>query len=102
MLARLVGIGILLLLNGLLVAAEFSLVRSRRTRLEGMARSGDRQARLALRALSNLSRVLSASQLGITLTSLGIGWLAESALGEVLKAWFAALPIAIEMSVRLS
>ncbi|MFN8580639.1 MAG: hemolysin family protein [Gemmatimonadaceae bacterium] len=102
MLARLLGIGILLVLNGLLVAAEFSLVRSRRTRLEGMARGGDRQARIALRALSNLSRVLSASQLGITLTSLGIGWLAESALGEVLKAWFAALPLALELSVRMS
>ncbi|MFN8573922.1 MAG: hemolysin family protein [Gemmatimonadaceae bacterium] len=102
MLARLVGIGILLVLNGLLVAAEFSLVRARRTRLEGMARGGDRQAKIALRALSNLSRVLSASQLGITLTSLGIGWLAESALGEVFRAWFATLPVAIEMSVKVS
>jgi CBS domain containing-hemolysin-like protein len=67
-----------------------------------MARGGDRKARVALRALSNLSRVLSASQLGITLTSLGIGWLAESALGEALRDWFAALPNVIELSVRMS
>ncbi|MEP7343787.1 MAG: hemolysin family protein [Gemmatimonadaceae bacterium] len=102
MLARFSGILVLLLLNALLVAAEFSLVRARRTRLEGMARAGDRKARLALRALSNLTRVLSASQLGITLTSLGIGWLAESALGDALREWFATLPIQVEMSVRVS
>lgn len=102
MLARLAGILVLLVLNGLLVSAEFSLVRARRSRLEGMSRAGDRKARIALRAVSNLSRVLSASQLGITLTSLGIGWLAESALGDVLKAWFAALPLPIELSVRVS
>ena len=102
MLARLSGILVLLVFNALLVAAEFSLVRARRTRLEGMARAGDRKARLALRALSNLARVLSASQLGITLTSLGIGWLAESALGDALRDWFATLPIAVEMSVRMS
>lgn len=102
MLARLSGILVLLVFNALLVAAEFALVRARRTRLEGMARGGDRKARLALRALSNLTRVLSASQLGITLTSLGIGWLAESALGETLRAWLLALPVVLEVSVRIS
>jgi len=102
MLARLSGILILLVFNAILVAAEFALVRARRTRLEGMARGGDRKARLALRALSNLTRVLSASQLGITLTSLGIGWLAESALGETLRGWLLVLPFVLEVSVRIS
>ena len=67
MLARLIAIAVLLLLNGFFVAAEFALVRSRRTRLESMARTGDWKARLALRASGNLARVYSASQLGITL-----------------------------------
>jgi magnesium and cobalt exporter, CNNM family len=99
---RLLSIGVLLLLNGFFVAAEFALVRSRRTRLEAMTRTGDRMARLALKAAGNLSRVLSASQLGITLTSLGIGWVAEASVGTVLHGWFSNLPVAIDVSVRVS
>jgi CBS domain containing-hemolysin-like protein len=101
--SRLIAIVSLLLLNGYFVAVEFALVRSRRTRLEGMARSGDRGARLALRAVGNLARVLSASQLGITLASLGLGWVAEGAIGEVLKEYFNhALPAFVENSVRVT
>src|SRR5688572_32449718 len=59
---RLLAIVMLLLFNGFFVAAEFALVRSRRTRLEAMARSGDAKARLALRATGSLPRLLSASQ----------------------------------------
>jgi len=99
---RLLGIVVLLLLNGFFVAAEFALVRSRRTRLDAMARAGDAKARLALRATGNLPRLLSASQLGITLASLALGWVAESTLGEVLATWFGSLPIAIEQSLRVS
>lgn len=98
--SRLIAVVLLLLLNGFFVAVEFALVRSRRTRLEAMARGGDAQARLVLRALSNLSRVLSASQLGITLASLGLGWVAEAALGETLEHWFAGLPLPFEVAVR--
>ena len=102
MFARLLAIVALLSLNGFFVAVEFALVRSRRTRLEAMTRQGDRKARLALHAMSNLARVLSASQLGITLASLGLGWVAESTLGEGLKHWFenAPLPFAMELSLR--
>src|SRR5262245_28060400 len=99
---RLLAIVVLLLLNGFFVAAEFALVRSRRTRLDAMARSGDAKARLALRATGNLPRLLSASQLGITLASLALGWVAESTLGEVFSSWFASLPVAIEQSLRVS
>jgi CBS domain containing-hemolysin-like protein len=100
---RLIAILVLLLLNGFFVAVEFALVRSRRTRLEAMTRTGDTKARLALRAMSNLGRMLSASQLGITLASLGLGWVAESTLGDVLKEWFVvSLPPAIEVSLRLT
>jgi len=99
---RLLGIVVLLLFNGFFVAAEFALVRSRRTRLEAMARNGDAKARLALRATGTLPRLLSASQLGITLASLALGWAAESTLGEGLATWFETLPIAIEQSLRVS
>jgi len=99
---RLSAILALVLLNGFFVAAEFSLVRSRRTRLEAMVRSGDRLARIALRASSNISRVLSASQLGVTLASLGLGWLAEKTLAEIFEGLFTRLPFAIEVSLSVT
>ncbi|MFI5310830.1 MAG: hemolysin family protein [Gemmatimonadales bacterium] len=102
MLARLTLIVVLLVLNGFFVAAEFALVRSRRTRLQAMVRAGDPIARFALSASGNLARVLSASQLGITLASLGLGWAAESTLGHAFESFFARLPWAIEQSLRVS
>jgi CBS domain containing-hemolysin-like protein len=102
MLSRIGLIVLLLLINGFFVAAEFSLVRARRTRLQAMVRAGDVLARLAVRATDNLARVLSASQLGITGTSLGLGWAAERTVGTALEAWFAGLPIALEAGLRVS
>jgi CBS domain containing-hemolysin-like protein len=99
---RLLAILTLVLLNGFFVAAEFALVRSRRTRLEAMVRSGDRLARIALKASSNISRVLSASQLGVTLASLGLGWIAESTLAHIFESLFAGLPFAVEVSLRVT
>jgi CBS domain containing-hemolysin-like protein len=99
---RLLAILALVLLNGFFVAAEFSLVRSRRTRLEAMVRGGDRLARIALRASSNISRVLSASQLGVTLASLGLGWIAESTLAHIFESLFEGLPFAIDISLRVT
>jgi CBS domain containing-hemolysin-like protein len=75
---------VLVLLNGFFVGAEFALVRSRRNRLEAMVRTGDRLARVALRASSNISGLLPASQLGVTLSSLALGWVAQSAMTDVL------------------
>ena len=102
MIGKLIGIVVLLLLNGFFVAVEFSLVRSRRTRLEAMVRMGARGARIALKATGNLPRVLSASQLGITLASLGLGFAAEATLGDLLKDWVSALPLALEISARVT
>ncbi len=101
MLPRLIAIAVLLVLNGFFVAAEFALVRSRRTRLESMARTGDWKARLALNASGNLARVYSASQLGVTLASLALGALAESALGAWLEGMLHSLPFVLDLSVRV-
>jgi len=101
-LERIAVIVVLLVLNGYFVAVEFALVRSRRTRLQAMVRAGDPLARFALSASGNLARILSASQLGITLASLGLGWTAESALGHSFSAFFASLPVPIEESLRVS
>ena len=99
---RIAVIVVLLVLNGYFVAVEFALVRSRRTRLQAMVRAGDPLARFAYSASGNLARVLSASQLGITLASLGLGWTAESALGHSFADFFASLPFPIEESLRVS
>ena len=93
MLGRVLAILGLLALNGFFVAAEFSVVRSRRSRLEAMARAGDAKARIVLRATASLARLLSASQLGITLASIGIGALAEEALSHVFAGFFVDLPL---------
>lgn len=68
-----------------------------------MVRGGDHFARFALSATSrrNLTRVLSAGQLGITLASLGLGWVAESALGHFLEGFFDSLPLPFEQGVRI-
>ena len=101
MLGRLLVIVVLLLLNGYFVAVEFALVRSRRTRLEAMARNGDRLARLTVGALGNLGRLLSASQLGITLASLALGAITEETLADRFAEWLATLPVTLELAVRL-
>ena len=79
---------VLVLLNGFFVAAEFGLVRVRRDRLETMVEEGGRPgrgARMALHQLDNIAEYLSACQLGITLTSIGIGFLGEIALAGILE-----------------
>jgi CBS domain containing-hemolysin-like protein len=100
-LARLLAIGTLVLLNGFFVGAEFALVRSRRTRLEAMSRNGDRLAALALRATSNIPSLLSASQLGVTLASLGLGYVAQSTLAGTVDSVLIRLPTPIEVSLRV-
>lgn len=81
----------LVLANGYFVAAEFSLVGARRTRLEGLAEAGNRRARTALSAVHDLDRYISGTQLGITLASLGLGWVAESTIAATIIQLFDGL-----------
>lgn len=76
----------LILLNGLFVAAEFALIAARRTRIEALAAEGDRRARSALLSMRNLPLTLSGAQLGITITSLGLGLIAEPAVATVIES----------------
>ena len=71
------AIVLLVLANGFFVAAEFALVGLRRSRIETLAANGDRRAKRLISVLDNLNAYLSASQLGITLASLGLGWVGE-------------------------
>lgn len=75
-------------MNGVFVTAEFGLVAADRVRLEQESRSGERSARLAERLVRRLSFHLTGAQLGITVTSLLLGYIAEPALGDVLESIF--------------
>jgi len=75
---------ILVFLNGFFVAAEFSLVKVRQSRLTQLVSEGNRRAVYALRVNKKLDAYLSATQLGITLASLGLGWVGEPAVSELL------------------
>jgi CBS domain containing-hemolysin-like protein len=81
----LLAVLVLVLLNGFFVASEFALVRVRRSRIEEDAEEGQRGAALVVRQLDDLSRYLAACQLGITLTSLGIGFLGEPAVASLIE-----------------
>ena len=77
--------GLLVLVNAFFVIAEYSLVRSRRARLQAMAEEGLRGARLALAQLDDIGDYISACQVGITMASIGIGALGEPAIAHVLE-----------------
>lgn len=81
----LLAVLLLVLVNGYFVAAEFSLVRTRRARIEELAEGGSRPAKRVLQLLDNLSQYLSACQFGITLASLGIGFLGEPAIAQFVE-----------------
>jgi magnesium and cobalt exporter, CNNM family len=89
---RLLAVIVLVAANAFFVAAEFALVAARRTRIEAMVRRGDRKAKTVQKALQDLYRQLSAAQLGITVASILLGWVAESTVAELFHGWFAALP----------
>jgi magnesium and cobalt exporter, CNNM family len=81
----LLAVAVLVAANGFFVAAEFALVRARQSRVEAMAREGQRGAALALREIHHIDEYLSACQLGITMASLGIGFLGEPAIASLLE-----------------
>src|SRR5216110_1192719 len=97
---RLLAVIALVAANAFFVAAEFALVASRRTRIEAMIRRGDRKARTVRKAVTDLYRMLSATQLGITLTSILLGFVAEETVAHLFRDWFKALPAALEFLTR--
>jgi CBS domain containing-hemolysin-like protein len=97
LLYELVGVAVLILLNALFVAAEYGLVTARRTRIIELHHQGNRRARDVLRITSDPPRFIAAMQLGVTLTSLAIGALGETALAKAfdpLMASFLAIALA--------
>jgi CBS domain containing-hemolysin-like protein len=81
----LLGVAVLVAANGFFVAAEFALVRTREGRIEAMRDEGRRAAPLVLRQIDRIDEYLSACQLGITMASLGIGFMGEPAIASLLE-----------------
>jgi CBS domain containing-hemolysin-like protein len=90
---KLAAIAALVLLNAFFVTAEFALVKIRGSQLDTMADEGDKRAAFAKQVKQNLDAYLSACQLGITLASLGLGWLGEPFLARMLQPAFALAQI---------
>lgn len=84
---------LLLVLNALFVAAEFALISARRTQLEPEAQAGKRSAKLALKAMENVTLAMAAAQLGITICSLGLGAISEPAIAHLLEPVFEYLGV---------
>lgn len=82
----------LVVLNGYFVASEFALVAIRRTRIEELVKKGNASARLVLLAINDLESYISATQLGITLASLALGWVGEPSIAHFLEPQLTFLP----------
>ncbi len=77
---------LLVLANAFFVAAEFALVKVRSSQIELRAQAGSRAAKMSQRLITHLDEYLSATQLGITLASLGLGWVGEPIVGQLIIA----------------
>ena len=76
---------LLVLLNGFFVAAEFAIVKVRSTKIRELAEAGDWRATMARNVIDHLDAYLSACQLGITIASLGLGWIGEPAVARLIE-----------------
>jgi len=88
----LLSIPLLVGLNAFFVAAEFALVAVRKTRVEELVKHNVAGARSVAAAIEHMNRTIAATQLGVTLSSLGLGWVAESILAQALTDLCANLP----------
>ncbi len=90
-------IALLLFSNGFFVAAEFSMVSVRKTRITQLTNEGHYGAKLALEALKDLDKFIAAVQLGVTISSIGLGWVGEGTLVRLIVPLFAFLPAKIQL-----
>lgn len=90
---NLLVIAFLLFSNGFFVSAEFSMVKVRKTRIEQLTKEGNFNAKIALEALKDLDKFIAAVQLGVTISSIGLGWVGEATLAYLLEPLFVSLPV---------
>src|SRR5919106_1436004 len=96
---------VLVLVNGFFVAAEFAIVRSRRSRIEQLVEEGNRRAEIALDRMDHVDESVATSQVGITLASIGIGFLGEPAIADLLEPLFEGVlghAVALALSLAIA
>jgi CBS domain containing-hemolysin-like protein len=101
-LLRLLSVLLLIALNAFFVTAEFSMVSVRRSRINQLVEAGDVQARTVQSLQRSIERLLSTTQIGITLSSLALGWIAESTIATVMAMAIAELPLPGKLSQVLA
>lgn len=89
-------IALLLFSNGFFVAAEFSMVSVRKTRISQLTNEGNFNAKIALEALKDLDKFIAAVQLGVTISSIGLGWVGEATLVRMIAPVLSFLPATIQ------
>src|SRR4028119_193163 len=92
-LLRLLSVLLLIAINAFFVTAEFAMVSVRRSRINQLVKAGDTQAKTVQALQRNIDRLLSTTQLGITLSSLALGWIGESTMATLVAAVIAQLPL---------
>src|ERR1700730_2646049 len=95
---RLLAVLALVLANGFFVAAEFSLITVRKTRIDQLIAEGSRLARSVRRALNNATAFLGSTQLSIPMASIGLGWVGQPAVAAIIQPAFASLPPVISLA----
>ena len=99
---RLLSVVALIVLNAFFVTVEFSIVSVRRSRINQLVSAGDVQARTVQKLQRKLSSLLSTTQLGITLSSLALGWIGEHTMAALIQHWFSFLPVSADTAGFLS
>ncbi|PZV06931.1 MAG: hypothetical protein DCF32_08620 [Leptolyngbya sp.] len=100
--SRLLAVLLLIGINAFFVAAEFSMVSVRRSRISQLVSQGDVQAKTVQQLQRSLDRLLSTTQLGITLSSLALGWVGESTMAVTLAFWITQTPLNAAQSEALA
>jgi CBS domain containing-hemolysin-like protein len=99
---RLAAVAVLVFANGFFVAAEFAIVSVRKTRVDQLIAEGHRGARVVRRAVTDPDSYIAATQLGITMASLGLGWIGEPALASMIEPVFRFLPTPLAVTTSHS
>ncbi len=97
----LIAVVLLVLLNGFFVAAEFALVRAKKSKLETMAEEGLGGSAAAVNEIDDISEALAACQLGITLASIGIGFLGEPAIAKLIEPVFGNISHGVAVAISI-
>ncbi len=100
--ARLLAVVALIGLNAFFVTVEFSIVSVRRSRINQLVLAGDAQAKTVQKLQRQLSSLLSTTQMGITLSSLALGWIGEHTMAALIKHWLTALSLWVPLSADLT